>query len=93
MEIDPETGETALVRYVVVDDVGTVINPLLLKGQIHGGVAQGLGQVFGEEIRYDDGGADPDGELRRLPDAARLRPLRHRGAEQPGAHGRPTRSA
>lgn len=52
VEIDPETGETALLGYVVVDDVGTVINPLLLKGQIHGGIAQGLGQVFGEEVRY-----------------------------------------
>jgi carbon-monoxide dehydrogenase large subunit len=39
----------------VVDDVGTVINPLLLKGQIHGGVAQGFGQVFGENILYQDG--------------------------------------
>lgn len=53
VEIDPETGETALLGYVVVDDVGTVINPLLLKGQIHGGIAQGLGQVFGEEVRHD----------------------------------------
>ena len=56
VEIDPETGETALLRYVVVDDVGTVINPLLLKGQIHGGVAQGLGQILGEEVRYDAAG-------------------------------------
>ncbi|MBY0332961.1 MAG: xanthine dehydrogenase family protein molybdopterin-binding subunit [Acetobacteraceae bacterium] len=53
VEIDPETGEAALLGYVVVDDVGTVINPLLLKGQIHGGIAQGLGQVFGEEVRHD----------------------------------------
>jgi carbon-monoxide dehydrogenase large subunit len=52
VEVDPETGETKLLCYVVVDDVGTVINPLLLKGQIHGGVAQGFGQVFGEAIRY-----------------------------------------
>ncbi len=55
VEIDPETGEARLCRYVVVDDVGTVINPLLVKGQIHGGVAQGWGQVFGEDIRYQDG--------------------------------------
>ena len=39
-----------------MDDVGTVINPLLLKGQIHGGISQGLGQVFGEDIRYDANG-------------------------------------
>lgn len=56
VEIDPETGVVDLVRYVVADDVGTVINPLLLKGQIHGGVAQGVGQVLGEEILYDEAG-------------------------------------
>jgi carbon-monoxide dehydrogenase large subunit len=56
VEVDPETGETALLSYVVVDDVGTVINPLLLKGQIHGGIAQGFGQVFGEWVQYDSDG-------------------------------------
>ena len=56
VEIDPETGETELLSYVVVDDVGTVINPLLVKGQIHGGIAQGLGQAFGESVRYDEAG-------------------------------------
>jgi len=55
VEIDPETGATELLRYVVVDDVGTVINPLLLKGQMHGGIVQGFGQVFGESILYRDG--------------------------------------
>ena len=53
VEIDPDTGEVSVVAYVVVDDVGNVINPLLVKGQIHGGIAQGLGQVCGEEIVYD----------------------------------------
>jgi carbon-monoxide dehydrogenase large subunit len=53
VEIDEETGETEVVSYVVVDDVGTVINPLLVKGQIHGGVAQGLGQAMFERILYD----------------------------------------
>ena len=55
VEIDPETGATTLARYMVVDDVGTVINPMLLKGQVHGGVAQGFGQVFGENVVYQDG--------------------------------------
>ena len=55
VEVDPETGACALLRYVVVDDVGTVVNPALVKGQIHGGIAQGLGQVFGENILYRDG--------------------------------------
>jgi carbon-monoxide dehydrogenase large subunit len=53
VEIDPETGEVALDRYTVVDDIGTVINPLLAKGQIQGGVAQGVGQALIEDIVYD----------------------------------------
>ena len=56
LEIDEETGEVAIVRYSVVDDVGTVLNPLLLKGQIVGGVAQGVGQILMEDIRFDDAG-------------------------------------
>jgi carbon-monoxide dehydrogenase large subunit len=52
-EIDPETGEAALVRYTVVDDIGTVINPLLASGQIQGGVAQGAGQALSEDVVYD----------------------------------------
>jgi len=56
VEIDPETGEVELVRYNVVDDVGTVINPLLLKGQIVGGAAQGVGQILMEDIRFDADG-------------------------------------
>jgi carbon-monoxide dehydrogenase large subunit len=53
VEIDPETGEAALDRYTVVDDIGTVINPLLARGQIQGGVAQGVGQALIEDIVYD----------------------------------------
>jgi carbon-monoxide dehydrogenase large subunit len=53
LEIDPETGEVEILRYSVVDDVGTVLNPLLLEGQISGGIAQGLGQVLMEDIRFD----------------------------------------
>ncbi|HXP31784.1 MAG TPA: xanthine dehydrogenase family protein molybdopterin-binding subunit [Stellaceae bacterium] len=53
VEIDPETGTVDVVRYSVVDDVGTVINPKTLKGQIHGGVAQGLGQMLLEQVIYD----------------------------------------
>ncbi len=53
VEIDPETGKTEVLRYVVVDDVGTVINKLTLEGQIHGGVAQGIGQAFTEHLVYD----------------------------------------
>jgi carbon-monoxide dehydrogenase large subunit len=53
VEIDADTGAMEIVNYVVVDDVGTVVNPLGLKGQIHGGVAQGLGQALMEAVVYD----------------------------------------
>jgi carbon-monoxide dehydrogenase large subunit len=56
VEIDPETGSTRFVGYVSVEDIGRVMNPMLVEGQIHGGVAQGLGQVVGEQIRFDDDG-------------------------------------
>lgn len=53
IEIDPETGEHQILRYTVVDDVGVVVNPLLLRGQIVGGVAQGVGQALYEHCVYD----------------------------------------
>ena len=56
VEIDPETGKIDVVNYSVVDDVGTVINPLLLKGQIVGGVAMGVGQILKEDINFDADG-------------------------------------
>ena len=56
VEIDPQTGSARVVRYSVCDDVGVLINPMLVKGQLHGGVAQGLGQIFSERILYGDDG-------------------------------------
>jgi carbon-monoxide dehydrogenase large subunit len=56
LEIDEETGDVQIVRYSVIDDVGTVLNPLLLKGQIQGGIAQGVGQMLMEDIRFDESG-------------------------------------
>jgi aerobic carbon-monoxide dehydrogenase large subunit len=56
IEIDPETGATRLCGYWGVDDVGTVINPMIVDGQVHGGVAQGLGQALCELCRYDANG-------------------------------------
>jgi carbon-monoxide dehydrogenase large subunit len=53
VEIDPETGTIKIVGYWVVDDVGRVLNPLLVKGQLHGGIVQGIGQALTEVIRYD----------------------------------------
>ena len=55
LEIDPDTGEVDIQRYFVVDDVGTVMNPLLLEGQIRGGIAQGIGQLLMEDIHFDPG--------------------------------------
>ncbi len=56
VEIDPETGEVRLLRYVAVDDCGRVINPLLVDGQVHGGIVQGVSQALLEAVVYDDGG-------------------------------------
>ncbi|WP_158693481.1 xanthine dehydrogenase family protein molybdopterin-binding subunit [Neorhizobium alkalisoli] len=53
VEIDPETGETKVISYIGVDDAGHIVNHTLLEGQMHGGVAQGAGQVLGEQIVYD----------------------------------------
>jgi carbon-monoxide dehydrogenase large subunit len=53
VEIDPETGRLALVRYTAVDDVGRAVNPLILHGQTHGGAAQGIGQALFEHCVYD----------------------------------------
>lgn len=53
VEIDPETGVTELLRYAAVEELGKVLNPLLVNGQIHGGVVQGVGQALGEQIVYD----------------------------------------
>jgi aerobic carbon-monoxide dehydrogenase large subunit len=55
LEIDPATGVVGLQSYLVVDDVGTVINPLTLAGQIHGGLAQGIGQILMEQVVYEPG--------------------------------------
>jgi carbon-monoxide dehydrogenase large subunit len=56
VEVDTETGNVELLRYVAVDDVGKMINPLIVEGQIHGGIAQGVAQALYEEAVYDDDG-------------------------------------
>jgi len=63
VEVDAETGEVHLLRYVAVDDCGRVINPLLVDGQVHGGIVQSLGQAFLEEAVYDENGQLLTGEL------------------------------
>ena len=56
VEVDPETAMVRIIRYVVVHDCGRVINPLIVEGQIQGGVAHGIGNAFYEQLRYDESG-------------------------------------
>jgi carbon-monoxide dehydrogenase large subunit len=63
VDVDPETGEPTLRRYVAVDDCGNVINPMIVDGQIHGGIAQAVAQALYEEAVYDDGGQLVTGNL------------------------------
>ncbi|MCE7027255.1 xanthine dehydrogenase family protein molybdopterin-binding subunit [Jiella avicenniae] len=56
VEVDPETGTTEIVQFVAADDFGRVINPMIVEGQVHGGLAQGIGQAILESTHYDDSG-------------------------------------
>ncbi len=77
VEIDPDTGVVTIDRYTVVDDFGVVVNPLIVEGQVHGGIAQGIGQVLAEDTIYDaDGqlmtGTFLDYQLPRADDIAHI---------------------
>ena len=74
VEIDTETGHVHLRKYVCVDDVGNVVNPLIVEGQVHGGLAQGIAQALFEEANYDDQGTLVNGTFvdYTLPSAADL---------------------
>ncbi len=101
VEVDPETCMLEVLKYVVVHDCGTVINPLILAGQIHGGVAQGIGNAFYEQLVFDDDGqllnaslADyllptalevPHMELAHTVTPSPLNPLGVKGAGEAGA--------
>ena len=101
LEIDPETLMIDIKKYVVVHDCGTVINPLILEGQIHGGVAQGIGNAFYEKLMFDADGqllnaslADyllptalevPRMELAHTVTPSPLNPLGMKGAGEAGA--------
>ena len=63
VEVKRESGEVRLLKYVAVDDVGNVINPMIVDGMVHGGIAQGVAQALWEEIRYDDNGQPLDASL------------------------------
>ena len=74
VEVDTETGDVQLARYVAVDDVGNVINPMIVDGQVHGGIAQGVAQALWEEASYDENGNLLHGSLLNylVPSAAEL---------------------
>lgn len=74
VEVDPETGRVAVRDYVVVEDCGPVINPMIVEGQIHGAVAQGIGEALGERLVYDESGQLVTGTLMdyALPTASAL---------------------
>ncbi len=67
VEVDRETGQIQILRYVAVDDIGNVINPLLVDGQLHGGVAQGLGPALMEGVIYDEDGQLMNGTFMDYP--------------------------
>ena len=77
VEIDPETGITEVVRYVMVNDFGTVVNPMLVEGQLHGGVMQGIGQALMERTLFDEEGQLMTGSYMdyQLPRAADAPPI------------------
>ncbi|HSF04823.1 MAG TPA: xanthine dehydrogenase family protein molybdopterin-binding subunit [Methylomirabilota bacterium] len=82
VEIDPDTGGVKVVGYAAVDDVGTIVHETIVEGQIHGGVAQGLGQVLGEHVVYDEGGQLLTGSfmdymIPRADDLAEMRVAHH----------------
>ena len=74
VEVDTETGMTKIRKYVCVDDIGKVINPMIVEGQVHGGIAQGIAQALYEEAVYDADGNLVTGSSRRLPGAGGARP-------------------
>jgi carbon-monoxide dehydrogenase large subunit len=63
VEVDPATGAIQVARYTGINDFGTVVNPMIVEGQLHGGVTQGIGQALMEEMRYDDDGQPITGSL------------------------------
>jgi aerobic carbon-monoxide dehydrogenase large subunit len=105
VEVDPDTGHVEIASYIGVDDSGLIINPLLFEGQIHGGLAMGIGQALCEQVAFDASGqllsgsfldycmprADdlPSFHLHDLPDRCRNNPIGVKGAGESGTVGAP----
>jgi carbon-monoxide dehydrogenase large subunit len=85
VEIDPDTGRVTITRFVAVDDCGRVINPLLVDGQVHGGIAQGIGQALYEHMTYDEDGQPLSASLMdyAVPGAAQLPAIETDRVESP----------
>jgi carbon-monoxide dehydrogenase large subunit len=88
VEVDPDTGEVSILRYVAVDDVGVVVNPMIVDGQVHGGVAQGIGQALYEHAIYDEGGQLITGSMMdyAVPNATQIPTIETARTETPCPH-------
>jgi carbon-monoxide dehydrogenase large subunit len=88
VEIDPETGAVTISRYVVVEDCGVVINPMIVDGQVHGGVAQGVAAALYERLAYDDHAQPLSGTLADylVPTAAEIPPIEIHHLQTPSQH-------
>jgi carbon-monoxide dehydrogenase large subunit len=103
VEIDPDTGVTQIVRYTGISDFGTIVNPMIVDGQLHGGVVQGIGQALMEEVSYDESGQPITGsfmdyampragdvplmETGNHPSPAKTNPLGTKGCGEAGCAG------
>ncbi|HEX6544128.1 MAG TPA: molybdopterin cofactor-binding domain-containing protein [Ktedonobacterales bacterium] len=88
VEVDPDTGEVKILRYVAVDDVGVVVNPMIVDGQVHGGVAQGIGQALYEHAIYDESGQLITGSMvdYTVPNASQIPTIETERTETPCPH-------
>ena len=103
VEVDPDTGVVKIVRYAAANDFGTVVNPMIVAGQLHGGIAQGIGQSLMEEVNYDSSGQPitgsfmdyalpraediPSMEIGDHPSPAKTNPLGTKGCGEAGCAG------
>ena len=88
VEVDPDTGKVTVTRYIVVQDVGRIVNPQMIEGQVHGGVLQGVGYALYEELRLQDGRVlDDNLENYRLPTAFEAPPIEVSLMEVPCNYG------
>ena len=93
VELDPDTGIVEVVSYATVNDFGVLVNPMLVAGQAHGGIAQGIGQALMERVVYDEDGQLLTGSFMDYGSAARVRSVRHSASKAIRCRRAPIRSA